>query len=443
MTAQRKILLAAGALVTGCVTFFGLSNAYPETETVVRADGELMSRFGMNVHRFAPADADRMRQLGIRYVRITMGWSGIETKRHIYDWSQLDGLVDMVASRGMRPVLILGYSNPLYAPLTTAKFRVRSKWQAPNTGEARTAYAAWAAAAARRYADKQPVWEIWNEPDTEGLWPDKPDPQAYSSLALQTCRAIRQAVGDAEIWGPGLSSLNNRSAVDSPFFHAVLATPLPECLSAISVHPYLFWSQIDSALSYWKALAKVPTTAQRPIVSSEVGLSNYNTRITPYTQASYLLRMMVYDHMAGVKASLWYDWKDDGDDPSDPEDHFGLLDTKGNSKPSMQALEQFASRMKGLNRQCLVQSLGMARLYAWNEGSPQNVTVLAWQTTRGFSTDPGGDVTINVPASSVDAADMLGTPATVTRDRDEWRISGGRMPYFVRYRGSLPPSCTS
>lgn len=440
MKLLHKSMLAAGASLVGCITFFGLSNAYPDANAVVRSRGDMMSRFGVNVHNFTPADADRMQQLGIGFVRLTMGWSKIETRRGVYDWKPLDGPVDTIASHGMRPVLILAYSNPLYTP-QLARPGSRFKWQAPNTNEARTAFAAWAAAAARHYADRRPVWEIWNEPDTDGLWPDKPDAQAYSVLALDTCRKIRSVDGDAEIWGPGLSSQNNRAAAESSFFRAVMSTPLPSCLSAISVHPYLFWSRIDSTLSYWRSVAAVPATAKRPFVSSEAGLSNYNARITPYTQASYLLRMLVYDHAAGVRATLWYDWKDDGVQPGNPEHHFGLLDSKGNSKPAMKALEQFSSKMKGLDRQCLVQSSGSTRFYAWNDGAPQNVTAMAWQTTRGFSTDPAADITFDASASNLDVSDMLGAPATVTREPDGWRISGGRMPYFIRYRGAPPVDC--
>lgn len=440
MNLHNKLLFPASALTLAGVAVLVLSNTAPSAAPAMRAEGEMMSRFGVNVHRFNQADADRMQQAGMRFVRLTMTWSRIEARRGVYDWKEADDRIDAITKRGMRPVIVLAYSNPLYAP-PAAKRGNRSQWQPPVGGEAKAAFVNWARAAVARYSADNPVWEIWNEPDTDGFWPDKADPVAYAALALETCRNIRGMAPAAEVWGPGLSSWNNVSAATSPYFRAVLSTPLPSCLSAVSVHPYLHWSQIDAAPSYWRSVAGVPATTRRPLVSSESGISTYNARITAFTQASYLVRMLIYDHMADVRATLWYDWKDDGSNPADPEHHFGLLDSKGGDKPAMQALEQLASKTRGLDRQCLDRLDGLVRVYMWRKEAPNDLTVVAWRATNGFSTDPGGDVVIEASASRVDATDLLGAQAIVTRDRDNWHVGGGRMPYYVRYSGLPSPAC--
>jgi hypothetical protein len=412
---------------------------------VLRAAGPVTSGMGISTHSTADSDLDGMKAVGFNFVRIDFRWDRVESTPGVYNWEETDRRVAAIAERGMRPIMILDYSNPIY---TTEAPGARTRWNAPHDPKSIRAFSDWAARAARRYARFNPVWELWNEPDTADLWPPRANPNAYLALAESSCTAIRAVDSRATIWGPALSSQHHLSALASPFLKQVLASSLPACLSAISVHPYAFWSEIDRAPDYWNAVRRMPVRTARPFVSSESGISNYGTRITAATQASYLARMFIYDHMAHIPVSIWYDWRDDGRDPLEPEHHFGLLDVNGKPKPAYVALATLVHQTAGLDRQCLVQNNSRSLLYDWQVDRPNQIVLIAWATTqglKGLSTDPTGPISVPLPAAkgTPTAVDFSGHPASIREiGPDSWQIDGGGQPYYVRYAGTLPAACS-
>src|SRR6185369_11269148 len=117
------------------------------------------------------------------------------------------GYAELLANldrRGIRAVLILDYSNPLYEqevtstnPLTHQPHQTTASPQHP---EGIAGFAAWAAAAAKRFQGRHVLWELWNEPNID-FWSPKPDVTQYTALALAACKAIRQADPQATIIG--------------------------------------------------------------------------------------------------------------------------------------------------------------------------------------------------------------------------------------------------
>src|SRR6185369_8980216 len=71
---------------------------------------------GVNIHfvRGHEKDLDLIAAAGFRFIRMDFGWSGIEKKKGEYDWSGYAELLANLDRRGIRAVLILDYSNPLY-----------------------------------------------------------------------------------------------------------------------------------------------------------------------------------------------------------------------------------------------------------------------------------------------------------------------------------------
>jgi hypothetical protein len=81
-------------------------------------DGDAVpSGLGVNVH-FADGhgeELDLIKTMGFRLIRTDLTWSTVETARGRYDWRPYDALVSDARRRGLTPLLILAYSNPLYA----------------------------------------------------------------------------------------------------------------------------------------------------------------------------------------------------------------------------------------------------------------------------------------------------------------------------------------
>ena len=75
---------------------------------------------------------------------------------------------------------ILDYSNKLY-----------EEDRSVRTDEGRRAFAAFAEAAAKRYAGKGILWEIWNEANIKQFWTPKPNADDYCKLVEATAPRVR------------------------------------------------------------------------------------------------------------------------------------------------------------------------------------------------------------------------------------------------------------
>jgi len=94
---------------------------------------------GVNIHSTDPMDGEMelLAAAGFRWVRMDLGWEGIERERGVYDFSAFDRLPGHLQKHGIKALFILDYSNRLY-----------EKDRSVQTGEGRQAFARWAAAAA-------------------------------------------------------------------------------------------------------------------------------------------------------------------------------------------------------------------------------------------------------------------------------------------------------
>jgi hypothetical protein len=75
------------------------------------------------------------------------------------------------------------------------------------------------------------LWGFYNEPNG-GFWRPKPDATEYTTLALATARAIREAEPSATIIAPAMSGF------DWKYMESFLQSGVLEFLDGVSVHPY-------------------------------------------------------------------------------------------------------------------------------------------------------------------------------------------------------------
>lgn len=449
MTWRRSIaaalLLLAASMLGAAMRFGPALPAIVLADRVGHARGTIGSTSGVSIHSLSDPDAElaEAAAAGLAYARIDLSWASTERVPGRYDWSGTDPRVAAIARHGLRPVLILAYGNPLYDAA-----RADRGAPPPASPRSRTGFARWAAAAARRYARYAPVFEIWNEPNLDQFWPPSPDPDAYLALALQTCRAIRRVRPAATIWAPGLASRDHRDeAWRSAFLERLIASPLPRCLSAISIHPYLHWGSVDSLGRFWDRVNTTARAGGRPVVDSESGISDYAAHVTADTQASYLVRLHLGQHMAGVPVSIWYDWRDDGREPGNPEHHYGLHDADGRAKPAWLARVWLGRATAGRDRQCLIETTGTIRIHLWRRDDPADQLVIAWTKSWGLSPAIDSRLDLALPGTGradpdVRATDLYGTPIAATSpSAGVWRVEAQRSPLYVRYTGAPDPRC--
>lgn len=332
-----------------------------------------------------PEDIARMATFGVKVLRFDLSWREVEKTKGVYDWSRYDPLFAELKSLGIRPLPILAKSNPIYNDYL--------KTAAPATIQARNAFAAFAAAAANRYAGSNPIWEIWNEPDTERFWKPTPDSADYAALAAATCHAIRKAQPDAYVIAPGLSVIPSKENGyhSANWLSDIFAeAPLMQCLSAFSVHPYRkirpeeFYFEQPYLQSVYADSSGNPSSTMPPILVSEWGYTT--SRLRPEKQADYLVRQQLLGILMKQPFTVIYDWRDDGPNPREKEDNFGILTHKDSKpKPAYQALARLREHLHGTTYTGQVRSKPDTFVLSFKGPKTRKYTLWSYSRTQNFN----------------------------------------------------------
>lgn len=324
----------------------------------VKANDKIMpSRIGDGLgvcvkwERTTPEELDQIKAAGFGIVRFDMRWEEVEKTQGVYNWKAFDRFITLLHDRRLRGMAILQGENEAYTkkvalPPSSGLGKLRLP-AAPVSAKEVEAFAKFAATAAARYAGKDILWEIWNEPDVALFWPPKPDAKAFANLASATCQAMRETVPQATIIGPGLAHLPGQlDKVRPGFVGTLLSSPAASCFNALSVHPYRQNDETPETAQgdYERLRAFIsaytsPPDKPLPVISSEWGYTTL--KISAEQQAAYALRTHFINLLNGVPVSIWYEWRDTDMAEDDSESHYGLLTKKGEKKLSIEAVKDF------------------------------------------------------------------------------------------------------
>ncbi len=295
--------------------------------------------------------------------------------------------------RGLRALYILDYSHHLYEetvrgtnPITK---EVQQTTASPQHPESVAAFARWAGVAAKHFAGRKIIWEIWNEPNIQ-FWQPKPDVQQYTALALATCKTLREADPQATIIGPATSGF------PWEFLETVLKSGALEYLDGVSVHPYRNPSKppetVEADYAKLRELidryAPAAKKGRLPILSGEWGYSSNTKGVSLEAQAAFAVRQQLANLMNGIPLSIWYDWMNDGDDPKENEHNFGTVLPDLKPKPAYLAIRNLTRELSGYRAETqlgltnkedfvlvLVNGKGERKIAAWTMGPPHLITV--------------------------------------------------------------------
>ncbi len=311
---------------------------------------------GVNIHTHAsfPTTLDPISSAGFKVIRTNIYWSHVETIKTAYDWRNYDKLIKKMDKAGIRPLLALSFSNPLYEPMhkiTSLTGTTVEKAAPPTHEQSIKAFAKFAATAAHRYKKSNVIWEIWNEPNYKVFWVPEPNAKDYANLANATCTAIKKADPKAIVIAP--------SSAGTPFdddyiiwWKEFLENSNLDCLDAISVHPYVWNTNKGPYINlekykHLRELISKYTKRDIPIISSEFGFSSSDWNISPKRQAALLVRNYIINQMADIKISIWYNWVDDGTNPKEREHNFGVTKRDGTKKPLFYAAQTLSKYLNG------------------------------------------------------------------------------------------------
>jgi hypothetical protein len=411
----KPIRLASPAFLTGLVLLAAMApllRARERLPKLVIPDG-----FGVNIHFTGePRDLDMIRDGGFRFVRMDLGWSGVERQKGVYNFERAgyDALTAGCTKRGIRILYILDYSNRLY-----------EEQQSVRTEAGRKAYAAFAEAAGKRYAGKGILWEFWNEPNIRQFWSPQPGIDDYCKMVEEAAGRLRQADPSGTLVAPATSTI--------PFdwLESCFQKGLLNWIDVLSIHPYRPQAP-ETVIKDYARLRRLiaqyaPAGKEIPIISAEWGYSNINwdkARLSDEQQASYLARMFLINLYEKVPVSIWYDWKNDGTDPNEREHHFGTVGHDLQPKAAYRAAQSLSATLAG---------------YAIDKRlDPTDEKDFIFQLTAGkrralaaWTTGASHEVTLPVSSSQGTLVDMLGGQRQISWQPNQLKLSLSASPQYL------------
>ena len=188
------------------------------------------------------------------------------------DFDFADAVFAATAKRGMRVLLLTDFFKQ---PVDVAKF------------------ASAHAAIQQRYAQFDPAWEIWNEPNLAFYWGAQPNVSDYAPLAIETAKALR-AAGAHDVWSGGTSG------IDFNWIIALKKFGVFDVMNGCAVHSY---EDPCSAYNHYQLLLGI-VPAGIPIHTTETCLSS------KFDEGGFLREMWYIHRNLGLPTMIWCEFRD-------------------------------------------------------------------------------------------------------------------------------------
>jgi len=326
---------------------------------------------------------------GFRWVRKDFDWASTETSPGVYNFSAYDPLFTSLGTYGMRALLILDYTNPLY-----------DNNQFPTSPTAVNAFANWARAAVAHFQGKGVMWELWNEPDGSGISADE-----FANLATTVGAAIKGTYPNELYVGPALAGFDGWGAFNLPWITTTIQDGVLNYWDAITVHPYRQVAPDDPTGDYVvNDYARLSTAISQfksgvPILAGEFGYSTNWTGFDVNKTAKYVSRFWLTNYSYGIPLQMTFDWADGCTDPYNSGCNFSIVYNGYQNptqpyltKPAYQAAQTLNNQLGGYSFSSrLSQGTSNDWVLAFSNGS--STRYAAWDLN-------GADDAVTIPASA-------------------------------------------
>ena len=387
--------------------------------------------FGMQIKTNAPEDLEAIHTLGLKFVRRGFHWEGIEKTKGVYDFSGMDPFMADARKNGVRVLGVLAFANKLYGPVREA--------------EGRAAFAKYAAALAEHFKNDNVLWEVWNEPNTMTFWGKhgkKGNTEAYAieytALVKETVPAMKKADPNCFVMAGSVSCLWEPSFLwtDACFKHGIMESGI----DAWSVHPYGSHLPEENFSGYErvrKIMAENKVPADFPMLNSERGYpvkkaegwaGGPESMSLPY-QSWHLVRQYLTDQLAGIRVTIWYEWRGD---------EFGIFKDKDNVRPGYTACKTLLEQLDGYKlSKRLPQASDNDYVLLYEKASGEQKLV-AWTAPHsGESPDKtvNHDIDISTTATgTVEGSDLLGKKTQLTVTDGKLKVSLSGSPQYIKVK---------
>lgn len=398
-----KLLVLTICFVTciGVAVISRMANALPplpDTVTITIDTNQPLGEFPLHHRGFSQGGEGQMMQAGYferamdimveirpRYIRIDHLYdyynvlSFDEGGEPIYDFSELDRIVDAIIEAGVQPLMSLSYAPPAMNP--------ESVYTRPNDLDV---WGDLVYETVRYYNIERGLniqyWEVWNEPNLLAFW--EATIQDYLDLYDVTARAVKRADASAFVGGPATSS----GAVGLPIMYRfteeswvtglinyIQKNDLP--LDFVSWHRYDTSAQVftDDIAVHERWLDGLNPKPQ--MLLTEWNYTGGKSSVMDTGQSvAYLAQMLSIFVESNLEQVFYFEPIDGGDSWISS---WGLIRADGTPKPSFYAFTLF-DRLEGMQ---LFTESNHPNVGAIATQSDDNVIILTWNNT-GFNTTP-------------------------------------------------------
>jgi hypothetical protein len=279
---------------------------------------------------FDSRDMPQMRSAGVRMLRVPIVWANIQPTRASRQWAATDRLVGNLAARGIQPVPFV-YGSPAWAAKTTrqpplgspAKVRAWRGFLTALVNRYRPGGQYWAGTYRRDHpgGTARPItaWQIWNEPNLRGFFPQGNPVRAYARLVKISHDAITAAAPHARVVLAGVVGYAARTGW-SFLDHLYDVSGIKGSFDVAAVHPYSATiGQFQTILGNVRRVMRAHNDGTTPLWITEVGWGSAPQRSGRLNKGlegqkrmlqesfSLVLRKRTLWHVARV---FWFDWRD-------------------------------------------------------------------------------------------------------------------------------------
>ncbi|KAF1028330.1 MAG: hypothetical protein GAK37_02258 [Pseudomonas sp.] len=354
MARKRTYLATLGVVAALSLTaFFWGRHADAETY-VLKANKEVVWKDFLGVNAqflwFASEryqkQIDRLKALGLEWVRLDLHWDQLEIAQGQYKLAALDELVPKLAQNQIKSVFYLvGSARFITTAPPLSLYPDQYPPKDPNLFANRMALLA------QRYPSVD-AWQVWNEPNLLGFWRPAANPAGYATLLQATTAALRAVNPDKPVVAAGMAFLsempNGQRMLD-----ALGSLGIFSLNTVIPYHPYTQLpegndpAQLDYLANTNALNQQLRSAGVQTLWSTEWGWSTYKGPkelqdiISEQTQADYIVRRIALMSTQDFDRIFLFTLSDLDQRASVRDRNYGLLDLDTNPKPSYTALQNF------------------------------------------------------------------------------------------------------
>lgn len=292
------------------------------------------SPYGINVHNVPNDILAKVTEAGIKWIRTGADWSGVEYARGLFDWSQVDRVVDYADANGLSILFVIAYT-PAWANNGKG-----IKYPADNVAD----WENFVRRTVNRYKNKVKYWNIWNEPNSKDFFAQGKD-VFVDRVFLPAAKVIRDTDPGAFIVGPELAHLTGLNA-EWYFWMKYILTNAADYIDVVSHHiyknegVYLIYEILEDGEALIPSVRQIIEESghgSKPFWITETGwnTSDFSETVQSERYVEFLAerKRKFYPHKIFFYEII--------DDPAPGIDPWGILRSDASEKPAYAAYKNF------------------------------------------------------------------------------------------------------